>query len=762
MRNLSVLSVKCCFVCLTVLAAPALALAQEPAITGTSVGAVAPGAVTSLEIRGSNLAGAKTLWTSFPAQVVLNDAKDNGTKADRVTFDVTVSSDAVPGIHAVRVLTETGVSPLRFLLVDTLPPVAFDGKATSMETAQALTVPAAVDGAVANLGTHYFKFQAEEGQRLSFEVLARRIGNSLDPMIRLLDASGRELAFNDDAPGQSGDSQICHTFASAGEYLLELRDVRYQGGGYRLRIGDFPCVSVAYPLAAQRGQTATVHLAGLSVEGLVPVEVAVPGDPHIAWLPVASIREQGSASGFSTLEVVDRPQFLEAEPNNTAETANRIELTHDVNGRLDQPGDVDRFVFAAKKDESYTFTGVTRTQGSPADLLITILKSDGGQLAQVDDTGTDEGTVTVKFPADGDYQLLVHDLSRRGGSDYAYRIAITPTTPRFSLAVSTDTFNVPAKGSAFATVTSKREGYNGPIELSVEGLPNGVTASRSVIGAGRNDAVLTLTSAGEISAGELSLIRVVGTGNNGALRSVADFSGAMKTKFAGLRYLPGHLSTDLASAAAKPAEFRWRAEPEEVVFGKQLSTKVKLVADRDDGFDDVVTVALQPAQNGVPAGVTVAVKNIDKAKNEVELTISADDKAALGDFTVGLLGTLKKDKITAVQPLALRLSLQPPLTLSANLGEGKLAAGQPLEVTVDVVRNPAATGPVELSFLNLPKGVTASAATLTAEESSVKVTLTAAEDAAKGEVKNLQVKSVVTVGNAKLEATSPNLTLTVE
>ena len=96
------------------------------------------------------------------------------------------------------------------------------GSNTAFATAQVVSVPTAVDGAVPNLSWQFFKFPAQAGQRLSIEVLARRIGSSLDPMIRLLDIKGRELAFNDDTPGLNGDSSLTYTFKDAGEYVVEI------------------------------------------------------------------------------------------------------------------------------------------------------------------------------------------------------------------------------------------------------------------------------------------------------------------------------------------------------------------------------------------------------------------------------------------------------------------------------------------------------------------------------------------------------------
>lgn len=751
-------------VCSWMMALVVTGQAQEPVINGLTPAAIPPGQATTVAVTGGNLNGAKGVWTSFAGSAGLTEAPDNGTKADQVSITITPGSDIPVGIHAVRVLTDHGVSPIRFLLIDDLPTVAQAGNNTSAETAQVLTLPTAVDGNVGNLSVQYFKFTAAEGQRLSLEVLARRMGSPLDPMLRVLNAQGRELAFSDDAPGLSGDAQLSYTFKAAGDYLLEVRDIRYQGGPYRLRIGDFPAATTAYPLAIQRGQPAQLTLAGIGVEGLQPLAITAPSDAASAFWPVSLKAPNGQASGFSYVEVVDRPQALEAEPNNTAEQSQRIEMTHDINGRLEQPGDVDRFVFKAAKDSSYVFTGVTRTQGSPTDLNIKILKADGGQLATVDDTGTDEGTVTVKFPEEADYTLVVNDLANRGGPDHAYRVVIAPSAPAFTLTASTDTLNIPAGGSVMATVTAKRVGYGGPIELTVSGLPDGVSASRSVIGPGRNDAVLTLTAGPNYAAGSLQTVTLVGTGMVGAspITATAEFTGVLKQRFANMRYPPQTIASTLAVSATGAPGYTWKAEPAELVLGKQLSSKFTLQATRGMGNDEAITIAQLPPQNGLPAGITVALKNIDKGANAAEIVVNADDKAAIGDYTIAMMGTLKQGNVTHTQPVAVRVTIAEPMKSTVEVGEGKLPVGGELQVKVKVERNPALSAPVEVTFVNLPAGVMADAATIPADQSEMMVKLTAIADAAKGAVNNVQVKLTAAAGNAKFEAVSPNVTLTVE
>src|SRR5207253_650374 len=191
------------------------------------------------------------------------------------------------GVHGIRVATAQGISNLKLFVLDDLPTLAQVKPSASVATAQPLTLPVAVDGYVDNLSRDYYKFQATAGQRVSIEVLARRLGSPLDSTIRLLDAKGRELAYSDDAPGLGSDSMISYTFKDAGEYVLEVRDIRYQGGGnfnYRLRIGDFPCVTVAYPMGIQRGVSANVGFAGSTAQEAQPIPVNVAADAAFDWL----------------------------------------------------------------------------------------------------------------------------------------------------------------------------------------------------------------------------------------------------------------------------------------------------------------------------------------------------------------------------------------------------------------------------------------------------------------------------------------------
>ena len=165
----------------------------------------------------------------------------------------------------------------------------------------------------------------------------------------------------------------------------------------------------------------------------------------------------------------------------------------------------------------------------------------------------------------------------------------------------------------------------------------------------------------------------------------------------------------------------------------------------------------------LPGFLPAALKAIPAGKNEIEITFTGNNKAPLGEFTANLNAQLKKGKNTVTQPVpSIGLSLKTPLSLKAAAAGPKLARGGQLKLKVTVERNPSLAGPVVLSVANLPKGVTAAAATIAADKTEVEIVLTAAQDAQQGGIKNLVVKGTATVGKVKHAADSAAVAVTVE
>ena len=103
-------------------------------------------------------------------------------------------------------------------------------------------------------------------------------------------------------------------------------------------------------------------------------------------------------------------------------------------------------------------------------------------------------------PTDGDYILHLKDVRGLEGPDFAYRVTIHETSPDYQLAAEPANPNIPKGGSTPVTVSADRlQGYEGPVEIEVKGLPRGVTASPATILQGQDSTVVVLSAAPDTS-----------------------------------------------------------------------------------------------------------------------------------------------------------------------------------------------------------------------------------------------------------------------
>jgi len=85
--------------------------------------------------------------------------------------------------------------------------------------------------------------------------------------------------------------------------------------------------------------------------------------------------------------------------------------------------------------------------------------------------------VEWRSPADGTYRLGLRDLQHgtRGGDDFIYRLTVQPVRPDFALRLHADSLNVVQGGRTDIELDIHRSGgFNGLIDLTATGLPDGV------------------------------------------------------------------------------------------------------------------------------------------------------------------------------------------------------------------------------------------------------------------------------------------------
>ncbi|MCS7022474.1 MAG: hypothetical protein NZU63_11670 [Gemmataceae bacterium] len=626
-------------------------LPQGPILTSPAHLGLRAGEKAELVLTGANLAEPVGIWSNCPGiTIAVPTDNKNGSDPGRLRVQVSVPADTPIGVYGLRLATRHGVSNVRPLVVDELPVVSANEANRNKSSAQAVAVPVVVLGRIEAESSNFFKITVAAGQRLTLEVLARRVGSPLDPLIVLHDAkTQRELIHltADDTPGLQGDCRLTHTFSQAGDYLIEVRDSTWRGGAdfhYRLRIADCPGVTTAFPLAVQRGAKASIGFAGPGTEALPALAVPVPTDPTVETLWVAPRYGQGGCRGWPVpVRVHDWPETVEQEPNQTPLQAQSLPVPGGVSARFDKVGDLDHFRVTARKGQKLAALARTFEFQSPCEVFIRILNAKGNELAR---SNPSQPTARAEWtaPEDGDYIIVCEHLNYRGGANEVYHLCVQPVVGDFTLSCVLDRAEAPAGGRLTMLVTVNRlDGFNGPVELQAVGTD--LLQGTSTIAAGQNFALLPL----EVRPGTppgVYPFRVQGRATIGGqtVTRYASCLDTLKAGWANMSHPPLDLAGLCAAGVIQPAfHLTVRADPPTLAKGH--NGKLHFLATRDKGVEADIAVAavylppnLTVAPPAIPKGQTQATAEIKVAPaappGTHPLLFRANSKIAGKDYAV--------------------------------------------------------------------------------------------------------------------------------
>jgi hypothetical protein len=163
-----------------------------------------------------------------------------------------------------------------------------------------------------------------------------------------------------------------------------------------------------------------------------------------------------------------------------------VKLPIIINGRIDRPDDWDVFQFTGHAGQTIVAEVYARRLDSPLDSVLKLTDASGKLLAFNDDhedaesglnTHHADSYLTAKLPADGTYYVHLGDTDRNGGEEYAYRLRISEPRPDFALRVVPSSVAFRSKnGSALSVYVIRKDGFTGPITLSLKDPPAGFSS----------------------------------------------------------------------------------------------------------------------------------------------------------------------------------------------------------------------------------------------------------------------------------------------
>jgi hypothetical protein len=441
------------------------------------------------------IARIKTVWFEGPPM-----ARPASNLAESYPQDfagtVHIAAAAPLGTRYWRVSTSQGTTPLKKFVVGEFPEIVED-EIDGEPIPTAVSLPVTINGRIfPREDVDLWTFAAAAGDVVSCEVSATRIGSPLDAHLEVHGPDGRLIAENASTPGP--DAGLRFKAPIDGRYELRICDTEFRGNQdfvYRLTLTRGPVIDGAYPLGGRRNTPVDLHVFGANLSSDI-LHVTLPNHDSSPFVLHPQIGRD--TWGELRLETNDLPEYVEETARPATGGAHLATLPAVLNGRILRPGEADLWQVTARKGQQFLLDLRAGRLGSLLDSVLTILDATGKRLASCDDMspGETDSRLTWKVPADGTYCIRVEDrLPTRGGPQYTYRLDIESATvvPDFHLKLATDTVNVERGHEARFTVTADRSGgFNGPIALSLDGLPPGVRATVPNIAAGASKAELIL------------------------------------------------------------------------------------------------------------------------------------------------------------------------------------------------------------------------------------------------------------------------------
>lgn len=653
-----------------VLACAALALTGKaaaqtsyPMVTCLRPVAVQAGQTSEVEVVAThNLHGAYQVVTTGAGVTGTVDLPKGPVPSPRPMVNVQkvrfqVAADAPPTVRDVRLATPQGASTLGQLVVVRDPVIRENTNNDTLATAQPVTLPATLCGAIEKPeDVDYWKFKVKAGTALTFHVLCQRLENRIhdlqehaDPILTLRNSTGTVLASNDNY--FYGDPLLHFRFGTDGEYYLEVRDVRYGGNPnwqYAIEAHDRPFATNVYPSRVTPGVAAKLQLIGYNLPGDAVATVTVPADTPdgIHWATLNLGKDKTNAVPL----VVSRlPEVQDAATDHATVTKPQpVPVPCGIAGRIDKEGEAHCYSFEAKAGEHFTFRVVAREAQSAIDSNLRLLDAKGNRLIENDDASdrfvhADSLIENWVAPAAGRYVIEVRDLHARGGPAFVYFLEITRALPTFSLEIDTDkTLLAPGSAAAIFARVRRHNGFAGEVQLGIEGLPPGVTATCGRVLAAGTDGCILLQAAPSAKMGAAN-VRITGTATHaeGKEKPIT-----LKAEGRPLQevYMPGggrfHYPVELHTLSiGDPLDLRAvHITPTAVALKPGEYKKIEVTIERAPGFKGNVTLDTVYQHLGsiyggsMPQGVSIDDKDSqtlltgDQVKGRITLKAAPDAK----------------------------------------------------------------------------------------------------------------------------------------
>lgn len=732
-------------------------------------------------------------------------------------FKVVIPADTPLGMHDLRLVTALGASNPRTFVVGDQTDVLEREPNSDVAEAQRVELNTTINGTLNTpIDVDYFVFAGKKGERVVVSCLATSIDSRAQPGIQLFSKKGVQLAANRDYQGN--DALLDKVLPEDGDYYVRLFSFTYLQGGpehfYRLTITTAPWIDAVFPPMVVPGQDNTLTVYGRNLPGGQPDPTAVldgsvldkltvtikpPKDAkalqrlaYPGFIPPRSSELDGFAYYLSNdagqsnpylITYARAPVVLDGDDNDTADKAQLVTIPCEIAGRIEKPRDRDWYRFDVKKGDTYTIEVLGDRLGSQLDMYYSLRPADGkGSGTEYDDnpdilhplqfyTRTeDPSRQRFTATADGSYLLQVssREADVQAGPRQLYRVRLMQEQPDFRLIVMPSHTKLPSTeviqaGSAqyFTVLVWRQDGFDGPIELSVAGLPAGLHCAPQFVGAGQRQSALVISAAADAKPWT-GLITVQGTAK------IEDQVLVREARPATITWGTNQQQQNVPALSRVDRSLALAVREQALFVVKPVQDSIKALP----GDKVNVTFKLQALQADFKGPVQLTLVNFPGTtllfNNNTPLTLSADKSEASagldirpglapGNYTVVLRATAQvpfskdpkaknKTNVSVLSAsLPVTLTVQSRTTASGALtltpSEVSIEKGKSADIQVKVTRPADTTGELKVRLI-IPDGVmgvTGEDGVIPAGKNTGRVTLKVAMTTNSG-VRNLSIR----------------------
>lgn len=656
---------------------PALAQLPEARLTSLYPCGAGQGTTVRCTVAGADLEGLSGL-----------DFSHRGITARHLEsnrFEVTVAPDVPLGPYDVRAITARGLSNFRAFTVGDWPEVS----EAESEGPQPLTLPVVVNGRIDRpTDVDAYIFSAKKGQRVLIDAWAERVDSALDATIKVVDPSGKEVAYSGDYVGK--DPFVDLTAPQDGDYCVSIWDFVYDGGPdavYRLQVGSLPHLDAVVPLAVRPGESTTLTLLGRNLPGGTPTSSeARPGqggmleslgleDAFPTGVPSSTTLRGGQSirppqstldglvyrlktpSGSSNpifLGVTEMRVAIEREPNDDRAKPQTLEVPSEVSGTFAPVGDADFYTFRAIKGQEVVVEVFGERQSGLIDPFLAGYDPSGRRIFSADDGALRE-IGQLRFPittrdvrwafrasTEGLYTVQIRDLyfQQRGEARFGYRLRVGPPRPDFRLFavpshdIHPDATTVGRGGRTWLDVLAFRnDNFDEPIRVEAHNLPRGVSCDPVVIGRGKTSVPLVFHAGADAPIGHAP-VRITGTATIDGKEVTREARGGglvwPTVNTPGIARMAD--SVAIAVRVSPPFTLAATAASAEVRAGGTLPIAVTLV--RAPDWSGLV----QLSGLDLPPGASVALASVAPDSTEAKVELVLPPKLRPGPYTFTIQG----------------------------------------------------------------------------------------------------------------------------